>query len=192
MTTRRPLIAGNWKMHGLKASLQEFDRMVAAYDGELRARTDLMICPPATLIAALAAAAGTSGVAVGGQDCHAQAQGAHTGDIAAEMILDAGGRAVILGHSERRTDHGETDAAVRAKTLAAWRAGLVAVVCVGEHRQPAVVLVQRPGLPERPADPAHEVGHLGARQAAGAQGVHGSREQVLRADPGLRRPRGAG
>ncbi|GAB4069947.1 triose-phosphate isomerase [Ancylobacter sonchi] len=135
MTTRRPLIAGNWKMHGLKASVQEFDRMVAAYDAALRARTELMICPPATLIAALAAAAGTSGVAVGGQDCHANTHGAHTGDIAAEMILDAGGSAVILGHSERRTDHGETDAAVRAKTLAAWGAGLAAIVCVGEHRQ---------------------------------------------------------
>jgi triosephosphate isomerase len=93
-----------------------------------------MVCPPATLIAAFAAAARGSSLAVGGQDCHAKASGAHTGDIAAEMLADAGATAVIVGHSERRTDHHETDADVHGKAVAAWRAGLTAIVCVGEQR----------------------------------------------------------
>ena len=93
-----------------------------------------MVCPPATLIASFAAAARGSGVAIGGQDCHALAAGAYTGDISAEMLKDAGAVAVIVGHSERRQYHGETDAAVRAKALAARRAGLFAIVCVGETR----------------------------------------------------------
>ncbi len=126
----RPLIAGNWKMNGTRASLAELDAVVAGA-GQVP-HADLLICPPATLIAAAAAKAAGTRVGIGGQDCHAAASGAHTGDISAEMLKDAGATAVIVGHSERRTDHGETDAVVRAKAEAAWRAGLVAIVCVGE------------------------------------------------------------
>jgi triosephosphate isomerase len=93
-----------------------------------------MVCPPVTLIAAFAGAARGSPVLIGAQDCHAEPSGAHTGDISAEMLADAGARAVIVGHSERRADHHETDAQVRAKTQAAWRAGLTAILCVGEQR----------------------------------------------------------
>jgi len=132
-TARRPLVAGNWKMNGLKASVAELSKMAAGAGG---AKADLMICPPATLVAALAAASGP--VAIGAQDCHAQASGAFTGDIAAEMIADAGGKAVIVGHSERRQYHHETDAEVRAKAQAAWRAGLIAIVCVGETKDQRV------------------------------------------------------
>jgi triosephosphate isomerase len=102
--------------------------------GELAGKADLMVCPPATLIAQLNWAAKGSQLLLGGQDCHAKASGAHTGDIAAEMLADAGAKAVIVGHSERRTDHHETDAEVKAKAQAAWRAGLTAIVCVGEQR----------------------------------------------------------
>jgi triosephosphate isomerase len=126
----RPLVAGNWKMNGLAASAAEFGAIVKGA-GEVTG-ADLMICPPATLIAQFAKAAGS--VAVGGQDCHAKASGAHTGDISAEMLADAGAKAVIVGHSERRTDHHESDAEVQAKARAAWRAGLVAIVCVGEQQ----------------------------------------------------------
>ncbi len=128
----RPLVAGNWKMNGLSALAAEFTE-IAKGAAALKA-ADLMICPPATLIAAFAAIARGSSLAVGGQDCHAKAAGAHTGDIAAEMLADAGATAVIVGHSERRTDHHETDAEVNAKAAAAWRAGLMAIVCVGEQR----------------------------------------------------------
>lgn len=130
----KPLVAGNWKMNGLTAALAEIDRMAAGFDAALAGRIDLMVCPPATLLAALAARAAGTGIAVGGQDCHAAASGAHTGDIAAEMIADAGGTAVIVGHSERRSDHGETDAVVKAKAEAALRAGLTAILCIGETR----------------------------------------------------------
>jgi len=129
----RPLVAGNWKMHGLLASAGELARIVAGA-AAASAKADLMICPPATLIGHFAAAARGSAVLVGGQDCHPEASGAHTGDIAAEMLKDAGAAAVIVGHSERRTDHHESDALVRAKAMAARRAGLVAIVCVGEQR----------------------------------------------------------
>jgi triosephosphate isomerase (TIM) len=124
----RPLVAGNWKMNGLAASTADLARIVA---GAGQCNCDLMVCPPATLLARFAAEAGTQ-VMIGGQDCHAEPAGAHTGDIAAEMLADAGARAVILGHSERRLDHHESDGDVRAKVLAAWRAGLTALVCVGE------------------------------------------------------------
>ncbi len=130
---RRPLVAGNWKMNGLTASLAELDRVIASAV-RLAPATGLMVCPPATLVAACAARAAGSPVAIGGQDCHAEAAGAFTGDISAEMLKDAGASAVIVGHSERRTFHKESDADVRAKALAAGRAGLVAVVCVGESR----------------------------------------------------------
>ena len=130
--TRRPLVAGNWKMNGLKASVGELDKIIAG--AKKLANVDLLVCPPATLIARFAANARGSDVAIGGQDCHALAAGAYTGDISAEMLKDAGAVAVIIGHSERRRYHGETDAAVRAKALAARRAGILAIVCVGESR----------------------------------------------------------
>ena len=122
------LAAGNWKMNGTLASLAEIDRLIADHPAP---GCDVLICPPATLIHAMAARAGTA-LAVGGQDCHAKASGAHTGDIAAAELKDAGASHVILGHSERRTDHHETDAEVLAKSQAAHEAGLIAVICVGE------------------------------------------------------------
>lgn len=128
-TPRRPLIAGNWKMNGLAASVAELTAMAAGATG-LHA-VDLLVCPPATLVMRFAA---LGGIAIGGQDCHAEPNGAFTGDIAAEMLADAGARAVILGHSERRALHRETDAQVRGKVEAAWRAGLLAIVCVGETK----------------------------------------------------------
>ncbi len=128
-----PLVAGNWKMNGLSGSRAELAKIIAG-SGGLAGKTELMVCPPATLVAGFAAAARGSRVTIGGQDCHSEASGAHTGDISAEMLADAGARAVIVGHSERRADHHETDAQVRAKAQAAWRAGLTAIVCVGEQR----------------------------------------------------------
>jgi triosephosphate isomerase len=130
-TKRRPLVAGNWKMNGLMASAAELDRMIAGVAARPPA-ADVMVCPPATLIATFASHAKGRAIAIGGQDCHAEKFGAFTGDISAEMLQDAGASAVIVGHSERRTLHHETDADVRAKALAAWRAGLLAIVCVGE------------------------------------------------------------
>ena len=127
-----PLLAGNWKMNGLRAALGEIAAMGQAYDSSLRSKVDLLVCPPATLIHAAAAMTEGSGVAIGAQDCHAKVSGAHTGDLSAEMIADAGGSFIIVGHSERRADHGESDAMVLAKAQAAIRAGLVAIVCVGE------------------------------------------------------------
>jgi triosephosphate isomerase len=129
----RPLIAGNWKMNGLAASAGELTAMIAAAP-KVTGRVDLLICPPATLVAAFAMVAKGSPVAIGAQDCHARVSGAHTGDISAEMLVDAGARWIIVGHSERRADHAESDATVRAKAEAAWRAGAVAIVCVGETR----------------------------------------------------------
>jgi triosephosphate isomerase len=129
----RPLVAGNWKMNGLAASEGELTKIVNGA-AALAAVADLMVCPPATLIADFAAAARGSAVMIGGQDCHAEPSGPHTGDIAAEMLADAGAMAVIVGHSERRADHHETDGDVRAKALAAWRGGLTAILCLGELR----------------------------------------------------------
>ncbi|MEX2036657.1 MAG: triose-phosphate isomerase [Xanthobacteraceae bacterium] len=128
---RRPLVAGNWKMNGLGPSVAEFERIIAG-SAALAGKVDLMVCPPATLLMAFAKLAQGTAVAIGGQDCHAEAAGAFTGDISAEMLKDAGATAVIVGHSERRTLHRETDGDVRAKALAAWRAGLTAIVCIGE------------------------------------------------------------
>jgi triosephosphate isomerase (TIM) len=131
----RPLIAGNWKMNGLKASAAEFEAMLAGAS-KVAAKADLLVCPPATLLATFAEKAkGSKNLSIGGQDCHPEASGAHTGDISAEMLADAGAGAVIVGHSERRADHGENDALVRQKAEAAWRAGLTAIVCIGETRQ---------------------------------------------------------
>ncbi|MBM3608262.1 MAG: triose-phosphate isomerase [Alphaproteobacteria bacterium] len=127
----RPLIAGNWKMNGLQAALAEIAAMARGYDQTLAARLDLLVCPPATLLAA-AAGAVDGNILTGGQDCHGEASGAFTGDISAQMLADAGAKYVILGHSERRSLHGESDVQVRAKALAARAAGLCPVVCVGE------------------------------------------------------------
>jgi len=129
---RRPLVAGNWKMNGLGAAARELEKIIAG--ARTLSAVDMMVCPPATLLARFAALARGSNVAIGGQDCHARAAGAYTGDISAEMLKDAGAVAVIVGHSERRQYHGETDAAVQEKALAAHRAGLIAIVCVGETR----------------------------------------------------------
>ncbi|WP_372620097.1 triose-phosphate isomerase [Falsiroseomonas sp.] len=126
----RPLIAGNWKMHG---SMAEAAALAGAVrEGAAGLPAELLVCPTFLHVASVASLLAGSAVAVGGQDCHAAAKGAHTGDVSAPMLRDAGASHVILGHSERRTDHAETDAAVRAKAEAAAAAGLVPVVCVGE------------------------------------------------------------
>ena len=129
---RRPLVAGNWKMNGLKPSAAELGKIV--HGSTELPNADLLVCPPATLVMMFASAAHGSKVAIGAQDCHAEPSGAFTGDISAEMLADAGASAVIVGHSERRTYHAETDSMVRAKALAAWRAGLTAIVCIGETK----------------------------------------------------------
>lgn len=130
----RPLVAGNWKMNGVSASIAELQAMVADI-GVRPYATDLMICPPATLVMRFAEAAKGSKIAIGAQDCHADVSGAYTGDISAEMLKDAGAVAVIVGHSERRTLHAESDEEVQGKAKAALRAGLTAIVCVGETRE---------------------------------------------------------
>ncbi|MEL6422043.1 MAG: triose-phosphate isomerase [Pseudomonadota bacterium] len=132
MAEIQPLVAGNWKMNGLRAHLRVLDEMVQRFEHRGAPACATMICPPATLVAAAALLCERSRLGVGGQDCHADATGAHTGDVSAEMLADAGAVAVIVGHSERRADHGESDATVRAKAEAAWRAGLAAIICVGE------------------------------------------------------------
>ncbi|PZQ99957.1 MAG: triose-phosphate isomerase [Cereibacter sphaeroides] len=124
----RKLAAGNWKMNGLSASLPEVAALIAAHPDPA---CEVLLCPPVTLLAPMATAA-AGRIAVGGQDCHTDTSGAHTGDISAQMLVDAGATYVILGHSERRADHGETDALVRAKAEAALTAGLIAIVCIGE------------------------------------------------------------
>lgn len=123
------LAAGNWKMNGTAAALAEVKALLAAHPAP---GCEMLLCPPATLLGQMADLAAGTALRVGGQDCHTKTAGAHTGDISAAMLADAGASHVILGHSERRADHGETDALVRAKTEAAWAAGLIAVVCVGE------------------------------------------------------------
>ena len=130
---RRKLAAGNWKMNGLTASLAETDLLAAAFPAPT---VDILICPPATLIAPMAAAlkarASRASILTGAQDCHTNAAGAHTGDLSAAQLKDAGASHIILGHSERRADHGETDALIKAKAHAALTAGLIPVVCIGE------------------------------------------------------------
>ena len=129
----KALVAGNWKMNGLKASSKEVKTLAKLIaKAKKSAKCDLLICPPATLVPALKEAAKGAKIAIGGQDCHANVSGAHTGDISAEMLKDAGATYVIVGHSERRADHGESSELVCAKALAAHRAGLIAIVCVGE------------------------------------------------------------
>jgi triosephosphate isomerase len=129
----QPLVAGNWKMHGLTSSLDEARRVQRALcDGDYAPGVEVLICPPTTLLAAMAREATGSRLLVGAQDCHWDASGAHTGDISAEMLKDAGASAVIVGHSERRSDHGERSADVKRKAIAAHRAGMLAIVCIGE------------------------------------------------------------
>jgi triosephosphate isomerase len=128
----RPLVAGNWKLHGSAASLAELRSLLARLAEHPVPKADIMVCPPATLISRAQGTLRGSLVTLGAQDCSPESSGAHTGDISAEMLADAGACAVIVGHSERRTDHGETDALVRAKAKAAHRAGLTAIICIGE------------------------------------------------------------
>ncbi len=131
MTAIRPLVAGNWKMNGTTAALRE-PRLLAGMLRDVKLKCDVLVCPPATLIRRSRSVLKGSKVRVGGQDCHPAASGAHTGDISAEMLKDAGASAIIVGHSERRTNHKETDAIVAAKAQATHRAGLMAIVCIGE------------------------------------------------------------
>lgn len=130
-----PLVAGNWKMNGTAASLDEIRDVCAGLDAEDTLPHETLLCVPATLIERAAGVASESALSIGGEDCHAAESGAHTGDVSAEMLADAGATAVIVGHSERRTDHGEADAEIAAKAEAAWRARLTAIVCVGETRE---------------------------------------------------------
>jgi triosephosphate isomerase len=130
----RPLIAGNWKMNGLKASIGELDAMISGAT-TVTAKADLLVCPPATLVAAFAERARNTPLAIGAQDCHPKPSGAHTGDISAEMLADSGASAIIVGHSERRADHLESDLLIRQKAEAVWRAGLSAIVCIGETEE---------------------------------------------------------
>jgi triosephosphate isomerase (TIM) len=128
------LVAGNWKMNGLRADGASLARALVERAASAGDKTDceLLVCPPATLIETVGGVLAASGIALGGQDCHPAPKGAYTGDISAEMLADLGCQYVILGHSERRQGHGETDSVVRDKILGAWRAGLVAILCVGE------------------------------------------------------------
>ena len=133
MAERKRLVAGNWKMNGLRADGLALTRDIAALARQPH-RCELLVCPPATLLIPVGEVLVGSDVALGGQDCHPEPKGAFTGDISAEMLKDAGCSHAIVGHSERRHACGETDDDVRAKALAVWRAGLVAIVCVGETR----------------------------------------------------------
>jgi triosephosphate isomerase len=148
MADRRMLVAGNWKMNGLRAEGLALARDLAARAGGGAPACELLVCPPATLIALIAEQLAGCGIAVGGQDCHAAEKGAFTGSVSAEMLRDAGCRYAIVGHSERRHGHGETDDDINAKAAAAWRAGLAAIICVGETREQreagdAVAVVRR-------------------------------------------------
>ncbi len=127
----KPLVAGNWKMNGLAQSVSQINALNDMLNHQ-PANCDVLICPPATLIMACSPLLNGSGIALGGQDCHVNENGAHTGDIAAEMLVDSGAQYVIVGHSERRMDHKERDADVKAKAIAGWRAGLKVILCIGE------------------------------------------------------------
>jgi len=132
----KPLVAGNWKMNGLKAASNELGKLSKAVaTATPKPKCQIMICPPATILSTCADVVKGSGILMGGQDCHANPSGAHTGDLSAEMIKNAGARACIVGHSERRADHNESSATVKLKAEAAVRAGLMAIVCIGETEQ---------------------------------------------------------
>jgi triosephosphate isomerase (TIM) len=133
MGRRNILIAGNWKMNGLKAEALSFVDALRKLEPPRPQGPGLLICPPATLIALMAEPLAALGVPIGGQDCHADKKGAYTGDVSAPMLRDLGATHVIVGHSERRTLHGETDLVVQAKAHAATEAGLTPIICVGEH-----------------------------------------------------------
>jgi triosephosphate isomerase len=159
----RALVAGNWKMNGTTATLAEVRLLVEMLTG-VTLGCDVLICPPATLLATIKERLGSSPLRLGGQDCHARASGAHTGDVSAEMIKDAGASAVIVGHSERRAEHCETDEQVRAKAGAAHRAGLAAILCIGETLEQrkggetfAVLTRQLEGSLPKGADPANTI-----------------------------------
>jgi triosephosphate isomerase (TIM) len=130
----RPLVAGNWKMHGFRSSLDEIVAMRRAADAREAGEAEVLVCPPATLIVSAAALLEGGLLSLGAQNCHSEITGAYTGDVSAAMLADAGARYVIVGHSERRGGYGESDAMARAKAEAANRAGLTAIVCVGETR----------------------------------------------------------
>jgi triosephosphate isomerase len=134
-STVTPLIAGNWKMNGTMPSLNELQALADLLTKGEAPRAMVVVCPPATMLAAASAQGSLSGILTGGQDCHWEAAGAHTGDISAGMLADAGAQFVIVGHSERRADHGETDDRVRAKAEAAIGAGLKPIICVGETQE---------------------------------------------------------
>ncbi len=129
-----PLIAGNWKMNGLRASLVEVEKLAAGLAAGPAPRCTVAICPPATLINAMNRIAAPAGILLGGQDCHPASSGAHTGDLSAPMLADAGAQLVIVGHSERRADHHESDETVRLKARAVLAAGLTPIICIGETR----------------------------------------------------------
>lgn len=134
MGSPKALVAGNWKMNGLHASIEELEALIAKIT-VTPAQADILICPPFTLVSAFAGSAEDSHIRIGAQDCHAEAKGAHTGDISAEMLKDAGASHIIIGHSERRTDHGESNEDVHAKALAVYGQNLCAIICVGETEE---------------------------------------------------------
>lgn len=129
---RRKLAAGNWKMNGTAENLEEIRALIAACPSPA---CDMLICPPATLIAQMAELARGTALQIGAQDCHAEASGAHTGDISAEILVAAGAQHIIVGHSERRADHGESNEDINSKSMAIWRAGATAIICVGETEE---------------------------------------------------------
>jgi len=131
----RPLVAGNWKMNGLGTALDELSRIAQGFMHGLDAETDALVCVPATLLCRACERVKGSPVKIGGQDCHRQESGAHTGNVSAEMLRDTGAKFVIVGHSERRSDHRESNEDVKAKTEAAWRAGIEAILCIGETHE---------------------------------------------------------
>ncbi|WP_417476027.1 triose-phosphate isomerase [Maricaulis sp.] len=132
---RRMMIAGNWKMHGQRSDLVFFEQLAPHAATAVAAGVDVLICPPATLLAPVAERCANAAIFVGAQDCHAHSSGAHTGDVSAAMVRDAGAEYVILGHSERRADYGETSTLVRSKAQSALAAGLIPIICVGETRE---------------------------------------------------------
>ena len=131
----RPLVAGNWKMNGLRDALGTINEIAQSSEDSALSKIDMLLCPPATLLYVATTLCEDVPLQIGGQDCHANKSGAHTGDISADMIADCLGTQIIVGHSERRTDHGETDSEIRAKAEAAIEAGLVAIVCIGETEE---------------------------------------------------------
>jgi triosephosphate isomerase (TIM) len=198
----RPLIAGNWKMNGLTADGGKLAADIAAWtcaDGsEALGRADVLVCPPITLLAAVRQVIAGSPVLLGAQDCHWAKSGAHTGDVSAEMLVDQGCRFVIVGHSERRAGHGETDVIVKSKAAAALRAGLTAIICIGEteaERQAGktieVVTTQFHGSlpPEASAattviayEPVWAIGSGRVPTADEIRAVHGHLRQLATAD----------